>query len=365
MSPGTGPQPRSASPGHKPLLLKQPIMLRVVYALVPVLASGIYFFGWRVLALVAFCTGVGFATEYLTSRQRGSPVSMACFVTCGLYTLSLPPTMPFWMAAVGIVVAILFGKEAFGGFGRNFANPAIVGRAFVYVCFPTAMTASFVPALRGWPGGLGQWSFTALARVPDYVAGVARTGVDAMTAASPMLALRDYGYTTGLWDLVLGTAGGTFETPTSYGPRVLAAGSIGEGCAPLIVLAGLYLMLTQTSNWRLTVSTVAGALLAGFLIWVGGARDALPLYFKLLTGAFLYVAVFMVTDPVSAPKRPGAMIAYGGLIGLLIILISWKSHFIAAASFAVLLGNIVSPLLDMAATAWRDRAKKASQGAAG
>jgi len=339
-------------------------MRRVLYALAPILVSGIYFFGWRVAALGVVCTAAGLATEYLMSRRRGSPISTACFVTCGLYTLSLPPTMPFWMAVVGIVVAILFAKEAFGGFGRNFANPAIVGRAFVYVCFPTAMTASFVPAFKAWPGGFAQWSFTALTHVPDYVAAAARSGVDAVTSATPMLALRDYGHTTGLWDLVTGSVGGTFETAASYGPRVLAAGSIGEGCAPLIILAGLYLMLTRTSQWRLTVSTVAGALVAGFLIWLGGARDALPLYVKLLTGAFLYVAVFMVTDPISAPKRPGAMIVYGGLIGALIILISWKSHFIAAASFAVLLGNIASPLLDVAATAWRDRAKRKAPEAA-
>jgi len=318
-----------------------------------------------VAALTAACAAAGLATEYLTSRQRGQPISTACLVTCGLYALSLPPTMPFWMAAVGIVVAILFGKEVFGGFGRNFANPAIVGRAFVYVCFPTAMTASFVPAFKGWPGGLAHWSFAALNRVPGYVAGTVETGIQALTSATPMWALRDYGYMTPLRDLVTGSVGGTFETATSFGRQVLAAGSIGEGCTPLIVLAGLYLMLTRTANWRLTVSAVVGAVLAGLLIDATGLANPMPLYFKLSTGAFAYVAVFMVTDPVSAPRRPGAMYAYGGLIGALIILISWKSKFIAAASFSVLLGNIASPLLDAAAEAWQARRQAARTTGAG
>jgi len=92
-------------------------MDRMLVALAPLLAAGIYFFGWRVAATLAVVCAVGFATEFIMSRRRGQSVSMACFVTCSLYALSLPPTVPFWIAAVGIVVAILFGKEVFGGFG--------------------------------------------------------------------------------------------------------------------------------------------------------------------------------------------------------------------------------------------------------
>jgi len=155
----SGKEPGDLKPSATPrklklkrLFLRQPAMLRVVYSLIPILIAGIYFFGWRVLALLAVCLVGGLVTEWVMTRRRGKPISQACFVTVFLYTLSLPPTMPFWMALVGIVVGILFGKEVFGGFGRNFANPAIVGRAFVYVAFPIAMTGSFVPAFRGFPG---------------------------------------------------------------------------------------------------------------------------------------------------------------------------------------------------------------------
>jgi Na+-transporting NADH:ubiquinone oxidoreductase subunit B len=284
------------------------------------------------------------------ARKRGQPVSMAVFVTAWLYALSLPPTIPFWIAGVGIVVAILFGKEVFGGFGRNFANPAIVGRAFVYVSFPIEMTGSFVPAFKGWPGGFAHWSFTSLNKLPEHVAVAGKNVVDAVTSASPMLALRDFGYETSLRDLFHGTIGTTFQG--DYGTQILAAGSIGEGCALLIILAGAYLFYTRTANWRLTASTVVGAAAITFLLRGLGAEGVQPFAFKALAGAFLYVAVFMVTDPISAPKKKGAMYVYGALIGILIILLSWKSQFVAAASFAVLLGNIVSPLLDMGARQW-------------
>jgi Na+-transporting NADH:ubiquinone oxidoreductase subunit B len=347
----------------RPLFMRQRVMLKVIYALIPVAAAAVYFFGWRVIAVLALCNALGVATEYIMTRQRNQPISMAVFVTCWLFALSLPPTVPYWIAGVGVVVAILFGKEVFGGFGRNFANPAIVGRAFVYVSFPVELTGSFVPAFKGWPGGFARWSFQSLDKLPEYLAAPGKQVVDAVTSATPMLAYRDFGYETSLQDLLLGTIGTTFEG--EYGTQILAAGSMGELSAVIIIAAGIYLMVTKTANWRLTASTVAGGAAGSYLLMGLGAEGAQPFIFKALAGAFLYVSVFMVTDPISAPKRRGAMYVYGGFIGLLIVLLSWKSQFVAAASFAILLGNIVSPLLDMGAKEWADRKKKKKKQASG
>lgn len=333
----------------RPFFMKQKIMKRMLYALVPVALSGVYFFGWRVAAVLLVCNVVGIATEYIMSRQRGQPVSTAGLVTLWLYALSLPATIPYWMAGVGAVVAVLFGKEVFGGFARNWANPAIVGRAFVYVCFPKALTGSFVPAFRGFPGGFAEWSFLSLDKLPDYLAGAGNSVVDAVSAASPMWALRDFGHQASYWDIFTGSMGGTFET--EYGTRILSAGSIGEGCAPVIIVAGAYLLITRTANWRLMLSPFIGAALAGLLMKLIGA-DAQPLAFKLFAGAFLYVSAFMIVEPISGPKLKPAMWLYGSLIGFLIIILSWKGQFIAAASFSILLGNMASPLIDMGAREW-------------
>lgn len=349
-------------------------MVRVLYALVPLIISGIYFFGWRVVSLLAVCTAAGLITEWITSSRRGAPVSMACFVTCWLYTLSLPPTVPYLVAVVGVVVGILFGKEVFGGFGRNFANPAIVGRAFVYVCFPGPLTAQFVPAFKGLPGGFAHWSFEGLKELPQYLASTGKTVADAVTQASPLYVGKTLGSeaaleAVSLWDMFLGNIGGTYQG--RGGTEVLAAGSIGEGCALLILLGGIYLLVTRTANWRLMLGPLVGAALAtlifrhglGFDHFRPGSPEVPPLLFTLLGGTTLYAIVFMVTEPVSAPKRRPAMYAYGALIGFLMVVLRWRAVFVAAASFSILLANLVGPLLDMA-VAWLARRRRAAPVAA-
>jgi len=344
------------------LFMSQKTMQRMVWALLPVLVSAVYFFGWRVLAVLVVCQAAGLVTEYLTSRQRGQAIAQANWVTCWLLALSLPPTVPLWVAAVGSVVAILFGREVFGGFGRNFANPAIVGRTFLYVCFPTELTARFVPAFKGLPGGFTEWSFESLASLPDYLSGGGRQVADAISQASPMwvgkkLGLEAASQAAPLWDMFTGSIGGLFQS--DGGVRVLSAGSMGEGCAPVIMLAGIYLLLTRTANWRLMLGGLLGVGLATglfrHLLGFDGMGGVPPVHFTLFAGTTTYALVYMVTEPVSAPKRPAAMLIYGALIGFLIVTIRWQGVFVAAASFSILLGNIVSPLIDMAVSSWEAR----------
>jgi Na+-transporting NADH:ubiquinone oxidoreductase subunit B len=296
-----------------------------------------------------------------------------------LYSLALPPTVPLWIAAVGVVVGILFGKEVFGGFGRNFANPAIVGRAFVYICFPVPLTAQFVPVFKGFPGGFTHWSFETLRELPGYLSHTGKTVTDAVSQGSPMWINKELGAKvaeqgTNLWELFTGSIGGTFQADGQV--RILSAGSIGEGCALLIILCAVYLLVTKTANWRLMLSCVLGlgfaTLLLRHLLGFDGSDPATlsryivpTLPFTLFAGTTLYVTVFMVTDPVSAPKRRPAQYAYGFLVGFLIVFLRWRGIFVAAASFAVLGGNMIAPLLDMAAKGYADRKKRIAAAAEG
>jgi len=328
-----------------------------------------------VAAILAVCLVAGVGTEYLTSRSRRQPVSTACFVTILLYGMSLPAGVPLWVAAVGVVVAILFGKEVFGGFGRNFANPAIVGRAFVYICFPTDLTGRFAPAFKGFPGGLAHRSFASLEQLPAYLAASGRGAVDAVSQASPMWVSREYGFDVlghggkgaSLWDMATGSIGGTFQTPGAEGVRILSAGSIGEGCAILILLTAVYLLWTRTAQWRLMVGGFAGLTAANLLgrhvLGFGGMGQIPPLPWQLLSGATLYAIVYMVTDPVSGPKKKPAQLAYGIFIGAAIVVLRWRGVFVAAATFAILLGNLLGPWMDMAAEAWANwrKAKAAAK----
>ncbi|HON79577.1 MAG TPA: RnfABCDGE type electron transport complex subunit D [Spirochaetota bacterium] len=329
----------------KPQFLKQKVMLKVLYAMAPVAMTAVYYFGWRVAAILAVSFFSAFITEWIMASKRGGKITYACFVTAGLYGLSLPPATPFWIVAVGAVIAILFGKEVFGGFGRNVFNPAIVGRAFVYVSFPVELTSQFVPALRGFPGGFGEWTFTASRWGADFVHGAGLRMADAVTAATPMWARRDFGHVTDIGNLFFGNIGEVFQYRGFT--KILAAGSAGEVCAAAILIGGIYLLVTKTAQWRLTVSTIAGAVLLNVILrHIAGIEAVPPVPFTLFSGALLFAAVFMVTDPISAPNDKLSQWIYGFFIGMLIVFFRYKSIFAGGAAFAILFGNILSPSLD-------------------
>lgn len=341
---------------NKPAFLKQPMMMRVLHALVPVALAAVYLFGWRVLALVAVSCLFAFLAEWAMLPARNGKISQAAWVTAALYGLSLPPTTPFWIAVVGVVFGIVFGKMVFGGFGKNIFNPAIVGRAFVYVCFPVELTSRFVPAFRGFPGGFAQWSFATLKELPAALAGPGLKVVDAITAATPMWSRRDYGAEVRIWDLVTGQIGQLFDHMGHV--RILAAGSAGEVSALAILLGAVYLLWTKTANWRLMLSALLGAVGANLLLRTAfGIAAVPPLPFTLFSGAFLYAAVFMVTDPISAPRLKESMWVYGAVIGALIVFFRYKAVFAGGVAFAILIGNMLAPSLDLWIKRWQARKK--------
>lgn len=295
------------------LILKQVIMNRVLYALVPLLIFGIYLYGWRVAVVVLVSNLAAAATEYLFIRgKKGGKVSMAVFVTGSLLALTLPPAIPLWMPAVGAVVAVAFGKMVFGGFGTNIFNPAILGRTFIYVSFPQQMTVEWVkPWLpTDFPGGFLHWSVEGAMRTGATVLGQLR-------AANPVTAT--------FRDTFLG-----FE-----------AGSLGETSALLIILAGIYLLATKTAKWIPMLATMLSVLAFNFIFYPG-----LNPLFLICTGGALFGIVFMVTDPVSMPKGNPALWIYGLLVGFLTVFIRRFSLFAEGFMFALLLANAFMPIIE-------------------
>lgn len=297
---------------------KQPIMLTVLYALAPLGLAGIYWFGWRVLLIYAVVFAFGFLSEALMARYFKMNISTSLFVSCGLYALSLPPSIPLWIAAVGIVFGIVFGKMVFGGFGKNVFNPAITGRAFIYISFGVPMTSQFLPtapaAHGAFPGGFGVY-------LPQ---------VDSVGAATP-LAEQASGTAVPFLDLFFGTV----------------PGSIGETSALLVILAGAYIIYKKAANWRLTLSSAAAFLVLQSLLFFAGIEGAVNPIYALVSGSFLLAAFFMITDPISASQSTnlGRWI-YGAAFGLLTVTIRVFSNWPEAVSFAILLVNMFAPLLD-------------------
>lgn len=301
---------------EKPILTRQKVMRRVILALIPCILASVYFFGWRSAAVVAVSVAAAFLTEFLFNLKSREPVSEAVFVSGIIYALILPPTVPWHVVVIGIVFAILFGKMVFGGFGRNIFNPAMVGRAFVYISFPVAMTARWAPAAFLPWGALGQWS-TA---IPD-----------AITTATPLALLK------------AGTAGPPPVLDLLIGN---VAGTMGVTSVIAILAGGIYLFASGTANRWIILVTIGVYAAANLLADLLGMPHAPGMLAALMGGGYLFGAFFMATDPVSAPKTLGARLIYGGLIAASTFVIRNFSVFNGGMMFAILLANMFAPILD-------------------
>ena len=300
-------------PADSKLFLKQKPMLRVVYALMPLVLVSIYFFGWRSLVLTCVVLICGIGTEAIFTLKQGKPVTSAVWVTCLIFTLSLPPTVPTWMAVIGIVAGVALGKMMFGGFGLNVFNPAMVGRCFIYITFPLQMTNQWIEPFRGGLGGFSFWSGS----------------MDTLTSATPLGVLRE-GTALPWQDLVLGHT----------------SGSLGETSAVLIILGGLFIIYKKAASWRLALSCLLGGTISTVLLWTAGLEQISTLFSTLAAGSFLFGAFFVVTEPVSGAKTKLGQWIYGLLIGILIVVLREFSNFSEGVMFSVLIMNAFAPLLD-------------------
>ena len=256
------------------------------------------------LYVTVFASGIAF--EIWFASKRGHEVNEGFFVTSILFTLTLPATTPLWMAAVGIIFGVVIGKEVFGGTGKNFLNPALTGRAFLYFAYPAQMSGDAV-----WVAVDGYTRATAL--------GNAAIGLPLEVE---------------WWDAFVGNM----------------AGSMGETSTLAIALAAVILMATRIASWRIMLGCVIG-LFAMTLIF--NAIDstnpmfAMPFHWHLVIGGFAFGAVFMATDPVSAAMTNRGRLIYGILIGVMCAIIRVANPaFPEGMMLAILFGNLFAPLID-------------------
>ncbi|TFG61303.1 MAG: RnfABCDGE type electron transport complex subunit D [Spirochaetales bacterium] len=292
-------------------------MQQMMYALIPIHLAAIYFFGWRTLLIVAAVDAAGFLFEYIFARVYKQQVSSAVFVTNALFALSLPPTIPIWIAILGIAFGIVFGKMVFGGFGRNIFNPAITGRAFVYVSFGVSMTGRFIqPVTGGVLRGFAVWA-------PS-------TAPDVLTSTTP-LAIQYGGESVPWLKLLLGNT----------------SGSMGETCAVLIILTGLYLVIRKTASFRIILGGLLAYAAVQAVFWLAGLGKPMDPLHGIVSGSLLYGLVYMATDPISSSQTTeGGRWIFGCFVGALIALIRTFSSWPEAVTFAILIANMFAPLLD-------------------
>ena len=264
----------------------------------------------------------GFIWEGLFAWKRGHEVNEGFFVTGILFTLILPPAIPLWMVFLGISFGVIVGKEVFGGTGKNFLNPALTGRAFLFFAYPAYLTGDSI------------W-----------------TAVDGFSGATPlaMAALGDLDFSAGL------TANASLapEVDLTWMQTALGGiqGSIGETSTLVIAFGALILLLTKIASWRIMLSMLLGMIaMATVLNWAGSETNpmfAMPWYWHLTLGGFAFGLVYMATDPVSASMTDAGKWVFGILIGVMVVLIRVVNPaFPEGVMLAILFGNLCAPLID-------------------
>jgi len=290
------------------------VMRQVIYALALGVAAQVYFFGFSVLVQIALAVITALAAEALVLRMRGMQIAPSlrdgsAVLTAVLLAIAIPSIAPWWIIVLGVLFAIVFGKQLFGGLGNNPFNPAMLGYAFLLISYPLQMTQ--------WPS-----EFQGALAIFEF------SGVDALTGATNL----DYVKT----QLMLGESIGalTFESISQMW--------INFG----FLLGGIYLLLRRIVFWHIPLSVIAGlALMSSILYLIDPANFSSPV-FHLINGATMLAAFFIATDPVSASTTPLGRLIYGFAIGAIIIVIRVFGGYPDAVAFAVLLMNITVPLID-------------------
>jgi len=261
------------------------------------------------LYLVTFVVGAFW--EVLFAMKRGHEVNEGFFVTSVLFALTLPPDLPLWQAALGISFGVVIGKEVFGGTGKNFLNPALTGRAFLYFAYPAQLSGDAV-----WTAVDGYSGATPLGIV-------AAEGMPALTQSVTWM------------EAFIGSI----------------PGSIGETSTLMVMLGGAVLLLTRIASWRVVAGCFVGMIAFSTLLNTVGSDSnpafAMPWYWHMVVGSFAFGAFFMATDPVSAAMTNRGRWAYGMLIGVMCVLIRVVNPaFPEGMMLAILFANLFAPLFD-------------------
>lgn len=296
------------------------VMWLVIASLIPAMLIAFWTFGVQAFVITCICVGVCLLTEWIiTQFVMKKPVTIfdgSAIITGILLAFNLPSILPWWMAVMGSVMAIGIGKMSFGGLGCNIWNPALVGRVFLLISFPAAMTT--------WPTGVD-----------------AGARLIASTGASVSTPLSEFDATSGATMLSLIKSHGVDSLEPDYLGMMIGNmnGSLGE-VGSFAILAGLvFLLLMRVVTWHIPVAVLGSA---AFFSWVFGGNPILDLF----AGGLMLGACYMATDYVTSPMSHKGQLIFGILIGFITIVIRRFGSYPEGVSFAILLMNSFTPLIN-------------------
>jgi electron transport complex protein RnfD len=296
-------------------------MLLVILALLPAFVVSVIAFGWGALittciSIVACVLTEWCITKYMLKREP-SLLDLSAVLTGLLLAMNLPSNLPWWMVVLGSVFAIGIGKMVFGGLGQNVFNPALVGRVFLLISFPAAMTT--------WP----------------VAKGFATKYLDAETAATPLSYMKQA--VAGHQQFELDS---WLDSFLSCVPDHIMGGSMGEISALAILIGAIYLLCRKVISWHIPVAFIGTAFIFSGILWLVNPEKFMDPTMTILTGGIMLGACFMATDMVTSPMSKTAQLIFGFGCGLLTIIIRNWGAYPEGVSFAILLMNAVTPLIN-------------------
>ena len=299
----------SSSPHVRSIESTQSIMVDVLIALFPVALVSVFLFGYRALLLMAITVFTAMVTEAIWLRRRNIFGDGSAAVTGLLLAMVLPPTLPWWMALIGAVAAIIVGKQVYGGLGHNIFNPALVGRAILFVSWGSSMGGNI------WPGP----------KLFQFGANLA-----AVTGATP-LANQEEALAVTFSQLI----------------TVNVAGCLGETSALAIILGAFWLFSKKHIDWRIPVGYLGTVFVMGTFFGGGFYHGHLSTgLFHLLAGGVLLGALFMATDLVTSPVTTTGRLIFGIGCGVITMLVRLFGTFPEGVTFAILIMNALTPVID-------------------
>jgi electron transport complex protein RnfD len=314
----TPPLVVTASPHLKAPASTPVIMWTVVASMLPIVAAAFFFFGISALLVIA-ASLLGCLAAEAAFGPRHTLLDGSAMITGILLGLTLPASLPLWMAFIGGVVSIALGKRIFGGLGYNIFNPALLGRAFMMAAFPLPLTTWPAPVASVWRLAGDNFALPLMSADPALM----------ITAATPLGLAKFEQTQTAALPLFLGTTGG----------------SLGETSAVVILACGAYLAWRGFLNWRTPVSIFASVALLSGVIHLIDAKYPGPL-FMLFSGGLVLGAVYMATDMVTSPTTNRGRWIFGAGVGALVVVIRLWGGLPEAVMYAILLMNALVPYIN-------------------
>ncbi|MFZ4790265.1 MAG: electron transport complex subunit RsxD [Candidatus Competibacteraceae bacterium] len=312
------------------------VMRRVLYAMVPGITALVWFFGWGILINLALATVMALGAEAAMLAARSKPLALhlgdySAVVTAWLLAVALPPLAPWWMTVIGILAAIVVAKHLYGGLGYNPFNPAMIGYVVLLISFPREMSAWLIPHGIGQPHAL-----SLLDTLQIIFGGAGSLPIDALTGATPLDVLRT--------QLGLGQTVAEIRNSPVFG---IVAGRGWEWATAGFLTGGLWLIYTRTAAWQIPAGLLGGLAVMATAFYLIDPQHYAPPWFHLWSGAAIFGAFFIATDPVTASTTPRGRLIYGAGIGILIYLIRGFGGYPDGVAFSVLLMNIAAPTIDL------------------